>query len=421
MVAKQRTWVLLIIAVALFAGCPGGPATVTPINETLNQTTSTSINTTTTTTTTMLPYVKLTLPVQPGYDKYEDHTVRTHAASITAGCGDDECKLLALHKYAIDNFYYKEYSPAENSTRKLFSDGYGVSSDFASYYYNYLTASGIQSYIATTSKHTYALACGMNLTRLARRIENDSAFVEFTHDVVFPSFDFETDQVFNRTCLRIEGPTTTRGVYSYPGQHYELAIVEGGSFFSDPKTSMKEPLSASAIRVEPVKALILRTMNFIVSENANIDWSINAVGTKVNNSMRYTYTAYALALSIDDNFATFTLPETTRFDRLRFNITIESTQPLVFYTLQDADQLPGLKYALRIRDNPREKRVDVQHTGRLPWEFEYIDSCSQTENTTHYQNVCTISDVGRRLFVLHNTALFEDNDVTVTVKYLKYL
>jgi hypothetical protein len=423
MVSKQVTLGFALIAVALLSCCFGPPGPTGTENVSANQTTNNSLITTTSTvsgSTTTYAYVTVTLP-QPGYDRYDDLTIRTHAATITAGCGDDECRLLALHKYSIDNFYYKEYDPAENNMKKLFGDGWGMSSDFASFYYSYLTSLGIESYLATSGEHTYTLACGMNLTKLARHIEDEPDFIRFTSDVVFPNFDFETNTAFGRTCIRIEGPSAKKGVYGYPGQHYALTIVADKSFFIDPKTGRKEPLDASAIKVEPVRTLIVRTLKFVVSENANIDWNIHAVAKRVDNRLQYEFTATALTLSVQNNYATFKLLEATRFDRLRMKITIKSSKPFVFYTLQDANQLAGLKYALRLKDNPDEKRVDVQHTGTMPWEFEYINSCSQTTNTTFFEKECTLADAGRRLFAIHNTALFEKNDVNVTITYLEYL
>ena len=414
MAPRSGSLVLAIIAAALLSCCFGLQGPTGTENVSANQTTSTVSETTT------YPFVTITLP-QQDYDRYDDLTVRTHAATITADCGDDECRLLSLHKYSIDNFYYKDYEPAENNMKKLFGDGYGMSADFASFYYSYMTALGIESYLATSGEHTYALACGMNLTTLARHIEDDAAFIRFTNDVVFPNFDFETNQAFGRTCIRIEGPSAKKGVYGYPGQHYALKIVADNSFFIDPKTDRKEPLDASAIKVESARTLIVRTLNFIVSENAKIDWEINAVAKRVDNRLEYEFTATALKLTVEDNYATFALLEATRFDRLRMKITIKSNKPFVFYTLQDANQLDGLKYALRLKDNPNEKRVEIAHTGRLPWEFEYINSCSQTTNTTFFEKECILADAGRRLFAIHNTALFDKNDINVTIKYLEYL
>jgi hypothetical protein len=422
MAPKFGSLILAIIAAALLSCCFGPPGPTGTENVSANQTTNTSITTTTSTVseTTTFTFPTITLP-QPGYDRYDDLTIRTHAATITAGCRDDECRLLSLHKYSIDNFYYKEYEPAENNMKKLFGEGWGMSADFASFYYSYMTSLGIESYLATSGEHTYALACGMNLTRLARHIEDEDEFIRFTSDVVFPSFDFETNLAFGRKCIRIEGPSAKKGVYGYPGQHYALTIVADNSFFIDPKTDRKEPLDASAIKVEPVRALIVRTMRFTVSENANIDWAIKAVAKRVDNRLEYEFTATALKLSVENNYATFALLEATRFDRLRMKVTIKSNRPFVFYTLQDANQLDGLKYAMRLKDNPDEKRVEIAHTGRLPWEFEYINSCSQTTNTTFFERECILADSGRRLFAIHNTALFEKNDVNVTIRYLEYL
>ncbi|HDH40863.1 MAG TPA: transglutaminase domain-containing protein [Candidatus Altiarchaeales archaeon] len=360
------------------------------------------------------------------YYAYNNPTIKSHAEEITKGCEDDECRLFRIHKYVIKNFYYREYENRSHGIRGIFNTRYGVCSDFAVFYYNYLKSLGMEVYVAFIPEHTYALSCNHNLTRLQWYIENDPDFRDFTQEHVFPNFEFEVNHAFNKSCLRIEGPSATKGAYRYPGEHYEdTRIAENESFFLNPETWAWEPFNESRVTVEKPRAHIERHLRFIMSEKSEISWKVKRIKKMVDGGLDYEFEIKDVTLEAKHQYADFTLPEVSRFDRLRIHITVQAANPILFYTLQDGNQLENFKYYVEHRYALTEddlRRFDEKpRTGPHPYEFDYISSCSQVESTTFFDKECLIPDAGRRVFAIHNEGFFKTNEINITLRYLEFL
>ncbi len=441
MYPPKRRWAVLLITALLASGCAIPPfgkdsgsavdkkPTSTTIVDNKSDITSTPGNKSNAS---LLRYI-LTDRIQPpeipgsvsyaflNYDcyRYDDPTLKSHAESLVEGCGDDECKVHHIHKYVIDNFYYKEYGNSSRKLGELFNTRYGVCRDFAVFYYNYLKSLGIESYTALLEDHTYALPCNLNLTKLQGYIEDDPNFKNFTRGYTLSSFEFEVNQVFNRTCLRLEGPGSKKGTYRYPGEHYDdTPIVENKSFFIDPETKRWGYIDESDITVKESRAHLERHFNFAMSKNSDITWTVQKITKKFAGGVDYEFEVPEVIMTTRYYYATFTLPEASRHDRIKVRITVEGTNPFIFYTLQDESQLNGFIYGV---EHPLEVRKDYKpHSGNLPWEFIYIGSCSQGESAAFFERECILPDAGRRVFVIHNPGYFKTNNINVTVKYLEF-
>ena len=430
---KLIVWIPFITAVLLLQGCvespiPGDGGTTTTTQLTENRT---GIPEVTTTLPVEIPSVEIPEVVSHAlsnydYYGYNDPNIKSHAEEITKGCEDDECRLLRIHEYIINNFYYKEYENSSHGIRGVFNTKYGVCSDFAVFYYNYLRSVDIETYVAFIPEHTYALSCNHNLTRLQEYIENDADFKDFTQKYIFSNFEFEVNHAFNKSCLRIEGPSATKGAYRYPGEHYEdTNIVENKSFFLNPETWDWEFFSESEITIEKPRAHIERHLKFIMGEKSEISWKIAKITKRVDGGLDYEFETKDVTLETKHQYADFILPEVSRFDRLRIHITVQAANPILFYTLQDKNQLENFKYYVEHRYILTEddlRRFDEKpRTGPHPYEFDYISSCSQDESTTFFDRECLISDAGRRVFAIHNEGFFKTNEVNITIIYLEFL
>lgn len=422
---NRRNQILVICAAVLLCCCLSeAPKETEQTTTTTTESTILQTTTTTTTSTTETMPARVVALTKLDYFRYNKPEVRSHALSITEGCINPECSLLRIYKYAIDNFYYKNYDNPENSMRKLFTDGYGTAADFTSFYYNYMKAVGITSYVAAVGDHKYALACDINLTRLQGYIEEDSALREYVNDHSFPNFEFETNRAFNKTCIRIEAPSATKGYYRYPGEHYPgLRIEADKSFFFDPEKGLWELFEQTDQKIEASRAHIVRTLKFSLPQNSAISWNIKVVTKRVDGGLDYEFYATDIKLHTEHNYATFTLLEMSRFDRAKVRITINGTNPFTFFTLQDKNQFEGFKYIMeKSIKEADENRIDqAAHKGTWAWEFDYINSCSQTTNTTFFDRECLLTDAGRRLFAIHNEGLFKQNNITVTIRYVEFL
>jgi len=423
---KLMVWILFITAV-LLQGCIRPPIPVYGGTTTTTQIVDNETRIPKVTTTLQERIIPVEMPevvshALSNYDycAYNNSNIKSHAEEITRGCEDDECRLFRIHKYVIKNFYYREYENRSHGIRGIFNTRYGVCSDFAVFYYNYLKSLGMEVYVAFIPGHTYALSCNHNLTRLQWYIENDPDFKDFTQEHIFPNFEFEVNRAFNKSCLRIEGPSATKGSYRYPGEHYEdTEIVENESLFLNPETLAWEPFNESGVAVEKPRAHIERHFTFTMSKNSVISWVVKKIAKRVVRGLDYEFEVPKVTMKTRYRYATFTLPDVSRFDRVRIHITIHATNPILFYTLQDRNQLDGFIYSVEHPDAMRwEHRA---HSGRFPWEFDYISSCSQKEATTFFERDCLLPDAGRRVFVIHNLGYFRSNSVNVTIKYLEFL
>ncbi|MBN2014821.1 MAG: transglutaminase domain-containing protein [Candidatus Altiarchaeota archaeon] len=436
---NRISWIIFITAVLFLQGCVElpfqGNRETTTTQPTPDVTATTRTETTTIPGTTTLPEKTPPAEMPPvlsyallnyDYYQYDDPTIRSHAESITEGCMDDECRLLKIHKYVIDNMYYEKYKNRSHGMPGLFNKGYGMCGDFAVFYYNYLKSIGLETYIAIIPEHTYAVSCNHNLTRLQSYIEDDPDFKEYTNEYIFPNFEFEVNPAFKKTCLRIEGPSSTKGAYRYPGEHYEdTKITTGESFFLDPETWVWEPFSESEITIEKPRAHIERLFRFLMDEESDIAWRVKKMSKRVGGGLDYEFEAYDITTTLSYQYATFTLPEMDRFDRVRIHITIQAANPILFYTLQDKNQLENFKYYVEHRyilyKDDLWRYDEKPKTGLHDYEFDYISSCGAEEGITSFDRECIITDAGRRMFAIHNEVFFEENEVNITVKYLEFL
>ncbi len=371
------------------------------------------------------------------YHAYENPEVKIHAEYITEGCEDDECRLFRIHEYAIDNFYYRKNETQEDTewrpdtVGELLTKRYGMCTHFAAYYYNYLKSLGIEAHVVLVPEHTYTLSCNPNITRLQRYIENDSDFKEYVKDHIFPSFEFDMNGAFDKTCIHLEGPSATKGAYRYPGEYYEeTKFVENQNYFINPETGDWEFFNKTDVKIEEPRALLQRNYFFEMGENSRITWKMVKTKKRIDGGLDYDFAAKDVKMSTRYGYATFTMPELTRFDRVRVNITIKSTNPLLFYTLQEINQLDNFIYFIENRyasiKDCEEKtdwwRIDeIPRTGSHSYEFDYIRSCSHAESVTYLSKECLIPDAGRRIYVIHNEGLFKTNQVNISIKYLEFL
>jgi calcineurin-like phosphoesterase family protein len=184
--------------------------------------------------------------------EYNNPYLKAHAKTLTKGCLDNDkaCKLFKIYKYIIENFEYR-YDASTlyyQTPAQTLEKGYGVCIDFTILFYNYLTASGITTYVVNCPKdsHAYAVACDIDIDTLKKYISNDLR--KLSGRYVIPDLEFEVNKVFGRECIHLEGPPKEKDeitmLMDYPGRYVDVYI--------DPETNEESPLIGKRYAINPI-------------------------------------------------------------------------------------------------------------------------------------------------------------------------